>query len=123
MINRDEKILALRPFIDFGDLPQPLNSFQKVLRQILKLQNDVLVESTIYFLSNKHKGFLALDSTLKKDLFSKNLKKDIAFKKDLIGMIKGLFTKSELITYHSNQQEINKRLVEFIYKRVSTQIC
>ncbi len=123
MISRDENVQALRPFIDFGELPQPLNKFQEVLRQILKLQNDILVQNTLHFLKNKHKGFSNLDVNLKKELFLKSLKKDIAFKKDLIGMVKGLFTTDELMEYLNNQQEINKRLVEFIYKRVSTQIC
>jgi len=122
MTIRDQEIQKLRPFIDFGDIPQPLEQFQEVLRQVLKLQNDVLVQTSIYFLENKYKGFSNRDETVKRELFYQSLKKDIAFKKDLIGMIKGMFTFKELDFYLSNQQEINKRLTEFIYKRVVEQL-
>ena len=122
MTLRDIEIQKLRPEINFGEIPQPLEQFQEVLRQVLKLQNDVLVQSSVHFLENKYKGFSNSDETIKKELFYQTLKKDIPFKKDLIGMIKGLFTSIELNFYLSNQQEINKRLVEFIYKRVVEQL-
>jgi hypothetical protein len=122
MTLRDIEIQKLRPEINFGEIPQPLEQFQEVLRQVLKLQNDVLVQSSVHFLENKYKGFSNRDETIKKELFYQTLKKDIPFKKDLIGMIKGLFTSIELNFYLSNQQEINKRLVEFIYKRVVEQL-
>jgi hypothetical protein len=122
MTLRDIEIQKLRSEINFGEIPQPLEQFQEVLRQVLKLQNDVLVQSSVHFLENKYKGFSNRDETIKKELFYQTLKKDIPFKKDLIGMIKGLFTSIELNFYLSNQQEINKRLVEFIYKRVVEQL-
>ena len=118
MTNRDLEIQRLRPKIDFGEIPQPLEEFQEVLRKVLKLQNDVLIKSSLHFLENKYKGFSNRDETIKRELFYQSLKKDIPFKKDLIGMIKGMLTSNELDVYLLNQQEINKRLVEFIYKRV-----
>jgi hypothetical protein len=122
MENRDSKIKQLRPEIDFGEIPQPLEQFQEVLRQVLKLQNDILVQLSVHFLVNKYKGFAMRDETIKKELFYQSLKKDIPFKKELIGMVTGLFTGIEMDFYLQNQQEINKRLVEFIYKRVVAQI-
>ncbi len=122
MKDRDLEIQKLRPEIKFGEIPQPLDQFQEVLRQVLKLQNEVLLKTALYFLENKYKGFINRDETIKKELFYQSLKKDIPFKKDLIGMIKGLFTSQEIDFYLSNQQEINKRLTEFIYKRVVEQL-
>ncbi len=122
MEDRDSQIQQLRPQIDFGEIPQPLDQFQEVLRQVLKFQNDVLVQLSAHFLEKKYKGFSMRDDTIKKDLFYQTLKKDIPFKKELIGMVCGLFTSSEMDFYLENQQEINKRLAEFIYKRVITQI-
>jgi hypothetical protein len=122
MNNRDQEIQKLRPVIDFGEISQPLEQFQEVLRQVLKLQNDILIKSSVHFLENKYKGFSNRDETIKRELFYQTLKKDIPFKKDLIGMIKGMLTSNELAFYLSNQQEINKRLVEFIYKRVVEQL-
>ncbi|MBK0383981.1 hypothetical protein I5M32_13515 [Pedobacter sp. SD-b] len=122
MTNRDNEIIKLRPEIDFGDIPQPLEQFQEVLRQVLKFQHDVLVQTTRDYLEHKYKGFSTRDETVKEELFYQSLKKDIPFKKDLIGMIKGMFTSLELEYYLNNQQEINKRLVEFIYKRVLSEL-
>jgi hypothetical protein len=119
---RDQQITLLRPEIIFSDIPQPLADFQAVLRKILKLQNPILVKITLHFLSNKYKGFIQRDDTVKKELLLQSLKKDIPFKKMLIGFIIGLFTESECETYLANEQEINKRLVEFLYKRLATQL-
>lgn len=123
MLKRDESLIKLRPEIDFGDIPQPLNQLQGVLRQILKFQNDALVINVLHYLKDKHKGYTGLDHLSRLELLSKSLKNDIPLKKDLIGMVKGLFTADELNEYLTNQKEINKRLLEFIYKRVSEQIA
>jgi hypothetical protein len=122
MDTRDQQILNIRPMIDFGEIPQPLEKFQEVLRQVLKFQNDILLLNIKNFLNIKHKGFDNLDYTVRKELFYKSLKNDIALKKDLIGMVKGLFTSQELEIYFNNQKEINKRLLEFIYKRIVEQL-
>lgn len=122
MESRDLKLQQIRPEIDFGKIPQPLDQFQEVLRQVLKFQNDILVQVSLHFLHKKHKDFSGRDETIKKELFYQSLKKDIPFKKELIGMINGLFTTSEMNFYLGNQQEINKRLAEFVYKRVAEQL-
>lgn len=119
---RDQQITLLRPEIIFTESPQPLADFQAILRQVLKLQNPILVKIALHFLSNKYKGFIQRDETIKKDLLLQCLKKDIPFKKMLIGLVVGLFTEAETETYLQNEQEINKRLVEFMYKRLSTQL-
>jgi hypothetical protein len=119
---RDQQITLLRPEIIFSDIPQPLADFQAELRKILKLQNPILVKITLHFLSNKYKGFIQREDNVKKELLLQSLKKDIPFKKMLIGFIIGLFTESECETYLANEQEINKRLVEFLYKRLATQL-
>jgi hypothetical protein len=122
MDTRDQQILSMRPNINFGEIPQPLEKFQEVIRQVLKFQNDILLLNIKNFLVTKHKGFLNLDYTLKKELFYKSLKNDIALKKDLIGMVKGVLTSEEIQIYFGNQKEINKRLLEFIYKRIVEQL-
>lgn len=121
-MTRDEAIKSIRPEILLTNPEQPLDQFQEVLRQVLKLQNDVLLNLSIQFLENKYKDFLKRDSTIKDQLLHQSLKKDIPFKKLLMGTIVGLFTLDEFSFYHQNEQEINKRLVEFIYKRLVTQL-
>ncbi len=121
-MTRDEAIKSIRPDIQLSNPEQPLEQFQEVLRQVLKLQNDILLNLTLYFLENKYKDYQNRDFTIKDNLLYQSLKKDIPFKKMLIGTVVGLFTKDELAVYHQQEQEINKRLVEFIYKRLVSQI-
>ncbi len=122
MTIRDQEIIKIRPEIAFGEIPQPLAQFQEILRQVLKLQNPILLKVAIHYLENKYKGFLKRDAPVKSELLHQTLKKDIAFKKLLIGLVIGLFTEEETELYLLNEQEINKRLVEFIFKRISDQI-
>nr|MBC7612790.1 hypothetical protein [Pseudopedobacter sp.] len=121
-MNRDEAIKSIRPQIQFLNPEQPLEQFQEILRQVLKLQNDVLLTLSLNFLENKYKDYQNRDLTIKDNLLYQSLKKDIPFKKMLIGTIVGFFTQDELAIYHTQEQEINKRLVEFIYKRLAKQI-
>ncbi len=122
MTNRDQELIKIRPAIDFGEIPQPLAQFQEVLRQVLKFQNPILLKVSLHYLENKYKGFLKRDATVKTELLHQTLKKDIAFKKLLVGLMIGLFTEEETEFYFQNEQEINKRLIEFIFKRLSDQI-
>ena len=121
-ISRNEQIVLLRPEIIFSDIPQPLADFQAVLRQILKLQNPILIKIAGEFLAKKYKGFFDRDENIKKELLLQSLKKDIPFKKMMIGLIIGLLTEVEIEIYLQQEQEINKRLVEFMFKRLSTQL-
>jgi hypothetical protein len=121
-MTRDEVIKNIRPEIQLLSPEQPLEQFQEVLRQVLKLQNDILITLALHFLENKYKNYQHRDLTIKDGLLYQSLKKDIPFKKLLIGVVVGLFTQDELAIYHQQEQEINKRLVEFIYKRLVTQI-
>ncbi len=119
---RDEQLKSIRPTIKFEEAEQPLDGFQGVLRQILKFQNDALVSCSIHYLNHTFKNFQSFDEIRKKELFLKSLKSDLGFKKEILGMIRGLFTADELEFYFTAQKEIDKRLIEFIFNRVVSQI-
>ena len=123
-MNRDTQIQNIRPQINVEDLTnEPMERFQNhTLRQILKLQNDALLAICKDFLQNKYKNFEGRDQTIKNSLLHEALKTDQALKKLLYGMVIGLFTIEELDFYILHKSEINKRLVEFIFKRLSTQL-
>ena len=124
MMTRDEQLLSIRPQIDAENITDEfMEVFQnKTLRQVLKLQNDTLLAICLDFLNNKYKNFEGRDSTIKKSLMQDALKTDQALKKLLYGVVIGQFTKSELAFYLNHKSDINKRLVEFIFKRVSGQL-
>lgn len=123
-MNRDEQLLAIRPEIpDENITAEPMEVFQnKTLRQVLKLQNDTLLAICLDFLNNKYKNFEGRDNTIKKSLMQDALKTDQALKKLLYGVVIGQFTSNELAFYLANKADINKRLVEFIFKRVLGQV-
>lgn len=124
MMTRDEQLLSIRPEIAAENITdEPMEVFQnKTLRQVLKLQNDALLAICLDFLNNKYKNFEGRDDTIKKSLTQDALKTDQALKKLLYGVVIGQFTSSELFFYLSHKADINKRLVEFIFKRVSGQL-
>ncbi|MBD3749375.1 MAG: hypothetical protein IE931_07760 [Sphingobacteriales bacterium] len=119
---RDEALIRLRPVLKLENPIQPLAPFQEVLRSVLKLQNPLFVQFSKHFLSNKYKGYMQRDDAVKLELLHQSLKKDIPFKKTLIGLVVGMFTETEMAFYLENEQEINKRLIEFLYKRLSSQM-
>ena len=124
MMTRDEQLLSIRPEIESEHITDEfMEVFQnKTLRQVLKLQNDTLLAISLDFLNNKYKNFEGRDNTIKKSLMQDALKTDQALKKLLYGVVIGQFTKSELAFYLDHKADINKRLVEFIFKRVSGQL-
>jgi hypothetical protein len=123
-MNRDTQLQSIRPQINVEDLTnEPMEHFQNhTLRQILKFQNDALLAICKDFLQNKYKNFEGRDQTIKHSLLHEALKTDQALKKLLYGMVIGHFTSNELNFYILHKSEINKRLVEFIFKRLSTQL-
>lgn len=123
-MNRDEQLISIRPEIIAENITdEPMEVFQnKTLRQVLKLQNDTLLAICLDFLNNKYKNFEGRDDTIKKSLTQEALKTDQALKKLLYGVVVGQFTAAELAFYLANKSDINKRLVEFIFKRISGQL-
>jgi CRISPR/Cas system endoribonuclease Cas6 (RAMP superfamily) len=123
-MTRDENLIAIRPEITTENITnEPMEVFQnKTLRQVLKLQNDTLLAICLDFLNNKYKNFEGRDNAIKKSLMQDALKTDQALKKLLYGVVVGQFTSIELAFYLNHKADINKRLVEFIYKRVLGQL-
>jgi len=124
MMTRDEQLLSIRPEIAAENITDELMEvFQnKTLRQVLKLQNDTLLAICLDFLNNKYKNFEGRDNTIKKSLMQDALKTDQALKKLLYGVVVGQFTSRELAFYLDHKSDINKRLVEFMFKRVLGQL-
>ena len=124
MMNRDEQLLSIRPEIVAENITnEPMEVFQnKTLRQVLKLQNDALLAICLDFLNNKYKNFEGRDATIIKSLTHEALKTDQSLKKLLYGVVIGQFTTNELAFYLAHKSDINKRLVEFIFKRISGQL-
>ena len=98
-------------------------SFQnKVLRPILKLQNDLFVASFENYITKNKKDFYGLSTEKKLLLVENSIQKDIKFRNALKGIVIGLFTLEEYQTYIQNSSNLNKRMMNMLIERLKSQI-
>lgn len=89
-----------------------------VLRPVIKLQNDLLIEAFKNYAA-KHKNVF-YDLTLdKRIVYIENaIQKDMKFRNSLKGMIIGLFTIEEYKLYIQNSSALNKRMMNIVKNRL-----
>lgn len=125
MDQRDNALLEIRGGT-IGEIMEQSSQeekFQnKTLRPILKLQNDLFVESFLNYV-NKHKTDFYSLSTEKKLLFIENaIQKDIKFRNALKGMVIAMFTIEEFREYITNSSNLNKRMMNILIERLKDQV-
>lgn len=125
MSNRDTGILSLRGGT-IGEI-HPQSSKEEIfqnqtLRPILKLQNDLFIESFLNY-ANKQKGsFYALSLEKKLQYIENVIHKDIKFRNALKGMVIALFTVEEFREYILNSSNLNKRMMNMLIERLKDQV-
>lgn len=91
----------------------------RVLRPIIKMQSDLLIA----YVNSKLESLSVQFSTLTKDeqthYLTQLFMKDIAFKREVIGMILGHLTLEEYRTYAGLTKELNRRIVQIILQRAT----
>ena len=98
-------------------------SFQnKVLRPILKLQNDLFVALLINYIDKNTPGFYSKTIDVKLTLIENAIQKDIQFRNVMKGIIIGLFTAGEYVIYAKNSSNINKRMMRMLAERLKSQV-
>ena len=98
-------------------------SFQnKVLRPILKLQNDLFVALFINYVDKNTSGFYSKTIDVKLTVLENVIQKDIQFRKVMKGIIIGLFTADEYVIYAKNSSNINKRMMSMLAERLKSQV-
>ncbi|MBP7318852.1 MAG: glyoxalase, partial [Flavobacterium sp.] len=98
-------------------------SFQnKVLRPILKLQNDLFVALLINYIDKNTPGFYSKTIDVKLTLIENAIQKDIQFRNVMKGIIIGLFTAGEYVIYAKNSSNINKRMMSMLAERLKSQV-
>lgn len=125
MSERDTAIIALRGDA-IGDILEQSSKeevFQnKTIRPILKVQNDLFIESFINYV-NKNKKDFYLMSTEKKIMFIDTaIHKDIKFRNALKGMIIAFFTIEDFREYIQNSSSLNKRMMNLLIERLKDQV-
>ena len=98
-------------------------SFQnKVLRPILKLQNDLFVALFINYVDKNTSGFYSKTIDVKLTVLENVIQKDIQFRNVMKGIIIGLFTAGEYVIYAKNSSNINKRMMSMLAERLKSQV-
>jgi hypothetical protein len=125
MNQRDNDVLSMRGGIIGEILPQSSSEeiFQnKTIRPILKLQNDLFIESFINY-ANKHKDdFFSLSVEKKLAFIDNAVHKDIKFRNALKGMVMAMFTVEEFREYILNSSSLNKRMMNLLIERLKDQV-
>lgn len=121
MSNRTIDLLAIRPEISnamiFDNMSAEERFQNTTIRQVIKLQHDLLIEVFKNYVA-KHKN-LFYDLSLQKqlDYIENAIHKDMKFRNSVKGMIIGQFTIEEYGIYILNSSALNKRIMNIVKER------
>lgn len=125
MNNRDEALLQLRGGAIGEIFPQSSKDeiFQnRTLRPILKLQNDLFIESFINYLNKSKIDFYSMGTEKKMAFIDNAVHKDMKFRNALKGMVIAMFTVEEFREYILNSSNLNKRMMNMLIERLKDQV-
>ena len=121
---RETNIKNIRPTLTFEKEAE--GSFEKfqneVLRPILKLQNDLLIEIFRTYCDKRKGTFDKLSEKEKLVYIDQAVRKDMKFKHYLEGIITGMFTLEEYQTFLKNEEELTKRMINLLVQRLQSQL-
>ena len=125
MKDRTSLLLAIMPSIDNIDKDlksKEIELFQnKVLRPILKFQNNLLLHIFNDYI-NQFKGeFFKLSSQQKLSYIQESLSKNQRLRSIILGTIVGLFTIEDYSFYRLNTSCLNKRIIAMTIERIQSQ--
>ena len=125
MSERSTLITSIRPKINSipsDDIESEIHFQNKILRPVLKFQNDLLIQVLKYYFF-KHKNTFYTFSLEKRLSFIENaVQKDVKFRNVLKGMIIGQFSVEEYALYQKNASKLNKRMMQMLIQRYHSQI-
>lgn len=126
MSSRDSYLKSLRPDILTKTIKTEMSSeeyFQnKVLRPIIKFQNDLLIAVFLQYCTKYKNVFFDL-STEKKILYiESSITKDSKLRSSFRDLIIGLFSVEEYSEYLKNASALNKRMTGIIKERLISHV-
>lgn len=125
MNDRDTGLLALRGETIGEILPQSGKEeiFQnQTIRPILKLQNDLFIESFLNYVNKSKSDFYSFSTEKKMQFIDNAVHKDIKFRNALKGIVMAMFTIEEFREYILNSSNLNKRMMNLLIERLKDQI-
>jgi hypothetical protein len=113
---------TIRPILTFEiEAQTEIEKFQNnILRPILKMQHDLLVEIFKRYCEKRKGIFDKLSDKDKQIYIEQAVKRDMKFKHYLEGIITGMFTLEEYQKFMENEEELTKRLVNMLVQRLQS---
>ena len=124
-MNRDEQILQIRPklILILEDNKNEVEAFMhQTLRPILKFQHPLLIKCIRMAPHFDHLKLKPRKESRNREALKVFLQKNTALRNQLLGLVLGLFTKSEMECYVNHMVALNKRIVEMVVTRFVSQI-
>ena len=122
MDTRQQRLSSIRPEITSKSINENMSSdehFQNtVLRPIVKLQQDLLVEVFRNYIVKHKNVFYGLSLEKRIDYIENAIIKDMKFRNSLKGIIIGMFTVNEYLIYIKNSSALNKRMMHIVKERL-----
>ncbi|MFD1613863.1 glyoxalase [Gelatiniphilus marinus] len=126
MNTRTINLKGIRPEIPsaiINDYMSADERFQNlVLRPIVKLQNELLIEVFKNYVVKHKSVFYDLSLQKRMDYIENAIQKDMKFRNSVKGMIIGLFTVEEYLIYIENSSALNKRMMHIVKERLLSNI-
>ena len=124
---RDVALIALRPYVEAELTTAPDATagdfLHRTLRPVLKLQNEVLLQTVADFLRDHHVPFRAASPPDQVRLVAELLGRNVKLRYTVVGLVVGLLTATELVFYRQHRSESNRRLLELATRRVQDQVA
>jgi len=121
--DRDYKVTKIRPSVKCEKAHTEEENFQnETIRPILKLQNAILLAQFHSYIEKFKPVFNAYNQKAQMDYIEDSMKKDPRIKNSLIASVVSLFTIDEYEYYRKHKNELNKRIVQMIVRRLEGQL-
>ncbi|MCF7560725.1 glyoxalase [Sabulilitoribacter multivorans] len=122
MNTRDFNLKSIRPDIETVTINDDMSRDERfqnlVLRPVVKLQNELLIEVFINYITKHKSVFYDLSLEKRIDYIENAIQKDMKFRNSLKGMIIGQFTVEEYLLYIENSSALNKRMMNIVKERL-----
>lgn len=126
MNTRDLDLKSIRPEFQTTTINENMSSDERfqnlVLRPVVKLQNELLIEVFRNYIVKHKSVFYDLSLEKRTDYIENAIQKDMKFRNSLKGMIIGQFTVEEYILYIKNSSALNKRMMNIVKERLLSNI-
>lgn len=100
-----------------------METFQNdVLRPILKMQNDLIVDIYHHFLLKRKVPFEGMSIQKRKEWIANSLSKDNRLRGIMLGSVVGHFTKEEWKFFAKEEGEVRRRITSLITERLHSQM-